>query len=167
MKAYTLPERGTIPDSAEHILKGQDGTVLAKYCRHCGRFTRGTSAHYTSEHKGRYKFPFSGPAAAPPAPAPAPAPADGATGPSAGGNMGLILPRGLPPGLEVPVVDNADTVFHHVDTDYDFGSMPSAQLGTADTGAPACEQSHAKPPCTQISDPEGLLASLVKDYGGH
>jgi hypothetical protein len=51
--------------------------------------------------------------------------------------------------------------------------MPSANLGTATAGGRIrphdCGQSHEKSPapCPQISDPEGILASLVKDYGGY
>ena len=71
--------------------------VVAKYCRHCGRFVKGTNAHFTKGHTNRnrwaYKPPDSG------APAPAPAPAAGSA------NLALTtLREGLDPN-SIPVVD--------------------------------------------------------------
>ena len=47
----TMPKRENIPDDAEyHIIIG--GKIVAKHCRHCNRFTKGSKAHCTKEHKG-------------------------------------------------------------------------------------------------------------------
>jgi hypothetical protein len=47
-----------------------DGKVIAKYCLHCGRYTKGKTAHSSAEHTGRLFTPRPGGAAPSPAPAP-------------------------------------------------------------------------------------------------
>ena len=58
-KLKSMPSREQIPDDAKHSIE-VDGKTVAKYCRHCGRFSKGSSQHYTSEHKGQRKFPYKG-----------------------------------------------------------------------------------------------------------
>lgn len=48
----TMPERQHIPDDHDYKIM-VNNKVGTKYCRHCGRFTWGTNAHSTLEHKGR------------------------------------------------------------------------------------------------------------------
>ena len=102
-KNQTLPDRKLIPDSAEYSVMYKN-VIVAKYCRHCGRFVRGSNAHYTPGHKGSYKFAYrpnptgAGDAAAgtPAAtPAPAPAPATPAEAPIAAGNLGFVAAANL------------------------------------------------------------------------
>ena len=73
-KKASLPDRAHIPDSAEHSIT-YNNNVVAKYCRHCGRFVIGNNAHFTPGHRGGYKFAYkptaAAPAAAPAAAAPA------------------------------------------------------------------------------------------------
>ena len=56
-KLATLPVRATIPDDAEYNV-AIDGVILAKYCKHCGRFIKGLKAHYTKDHSGTWKRPY-------------------------------------------------------------------------------------------------------------
>ena len=58
-KIKSMPSREQIPDDAKHHID-VNGKTVAKHCRHCGRFSKGSSQHYTSEHKGQKKFPFKG-----------------------------------------------------------------------------------------------------------
>ena len=66
IRGKTLPERSNIPDSAKYDIT-IDGKMVAKYCRHCGRFTKGSRQHYTSEHTGtRSLFAYKPPASSTP-----------------------------------------------------------------------------------------------------
>ena len=47
----TLPKVENIPDNANLTIE-VDGQVVAKFCRHCSKFKRGNTAHFTHEHKG-------------------------------------------------------------------------------------------------------------------
>ena len=93
----SMPPRKHIPDDASYTIKDDAGATLAIYCCHCGRFTKGRSAHATKDHKGRFLTPYAGPPPAAPAPAPAPAP-------TVGGNL-ATFPTEIDPS-SVPVVDN-------------------------------------------------------------
>jgi len=103
-KNQTLPDRKLIPDSAEYFIMYKN-VIVAKYCRHCGRFVRGSNAHYTPGHKGSYNFAYhpngtagAGDAAAgtPAATqAPAPAPTTPVEAPIAAGNLGFVAGANL------------------------------------------------------------------------
>ena len=58
-KLKSMPSREQIPDDAKYSIE-VNGKTVAKYCRHCGRFSKGNSQHYTTEHKGQKKFPYKG-----------------------------------------------------------------------------------------------------------
>ena len=58
-KLKSMPSREQIPDDTQYCIE-VDGKTVAKYCRHCGRFSKGSSQHFTSEHKGQRKFPYKG-----------------------------------------------------------------------------------------------------------
>ena len=60
----SMPPRVNVPDDAKYCITF-NGKELAKYCRHCGRFVKGTGAHYTSDHKGSRRTAYQSPAAAP------------------------------------------------------------------------------------------------------
>ena len=88
-----MPKRENIPDDAEyHIIIG--GKIVAKHCRHCNRFTKGSKAHYTKEHKGTKNRCTYKPPSTDSAPAPAP---------STGSANLATFPEGLDPNA-VPVV---------------------------------------------------------------
>ncbi len=80
-KLGDMGPRGAIPDDAKHDIS-IGGVIMAKYCRHCGRFGKGANAHYTSEHKGTRQFPYD-----------ANAPSD--PPPSLASNMAGAAPTGL------------------------------------------------------------------------
>jgi hypothetical protein len=62
----SMPKRENIPDDAKYNVMHQ-GRIVAMYCRHCGRFSKGASQHYTKEHTGtRSLFPYQGTIAAAP-----------------------------------------------------------------------------------------------------
>ena len=158
----SMPPRKNVPD--EPVLKIElNGKTLAIYCRHCGRFTKGSSAHTTADHKGKYKIEYAGPAdtaAAAPAPAPAPSPspspkASVATLPNSGpapspsasaspvakvASLPEAAPKNnlstLPEGMTpacIPIVEN-DTFFNGPPATYDFGSMPAFQANLQELG---------------------------------
>jgi len=61
-----MPPRAQIPDDAQHCIS-IGGEVMAKYCRHCGHFVKGASAHFTKDHTGtRNLFCYSGSTTSPP-----------------------------------------------------------------------------------------------------
>lgn len=115
------------------------GNVVAKCCRHCGRFTKGSTAHCTCEHTGTQNlFPHQGSANGAPAPAPAPAPA-APTPASAPASANLAaFPSGLDL-LSVPVVDNGAhtsitnglAAFSGPTPDCDFGGMTAFDVNIA------------------------------------
>ena len=121
-KLPSLPPRAHIPDTAEHSIT-LDGTIIAKYCRHCGRFAKGKNAHFTAEHKGtRNTFAYNPSAPVPPPP---PASAPGPP-PTAAGQLAAVDPSptqsvSFP---DAPIIDT--NVFMHPETNYDFGSMPTS-----------------------------------------
>jgi hypothetical protein len=152
----SMPPRANIPDEAEHSIKiGEE--VVAKYCRHCGRFVKGNMAHYTKEHTGtRSHFNYQGPAAIP------------AQAPSSSGASGNLanLPGSAPPpavaslanisptGIDLSGVPTVDTnTFLCRETTYDFGTMPTIDFNLAKTAL-------------LEDDEEGFLQALVKGFGG-
>lgn len=153
-KFLTMPARENIPDEAQYDLK-IDGKIVAKYCRHCGRFVKGASQHYTPEHKGtRFKFSYVGPAsnqvpalAAVGAATPAPAPAMAA--------MASFTPSkstrwGSPPDLsKVPTISTAD--FENRRGNYDMESIPQIDEALADA--------------LNNGNSEDFMAMLGKGYG--
>ena len=76
-KEKTLPTRfaiATLYEADSKVTEQYDislnGKVIAKYCLHCGRYTKGKTAHSSAEHTGRLFNPRPGGAAPSPAPAP-------------------------------------------------------------------------------------------------
>jgi hypothetical protein len=64
-KLLTMPKKENIPDDAEYNVM-HNGQIVAKFCRHCGRFVKGESKHYTKEHTGtRSHVPYVPPTATP------------------------------------------------------------------------------------------------------
>ena len=96
IKEYKLSDRAHIADDAEHHIS-VNGAIVAKHCRHCGRFVKGKNAHYTKGHKGKNRYAYKPPTSAP-APAPGPAPVAGSA------NL-MTFPEGMDPN-SVPVVDS-------------------------------------------------------------
>ena len=144
-KVQSLPPRGSVPDEAKHSIE-LDGVIVAKYCDHCGRFTKGNKAHYTSEHSGNRKRTFV--PASGPAPAPTPAPV-----PSAGGHMMQITPPTSPPPQDVGSL--APGPMLRSGPDYGLHSLPSVSGGHL-----AQSDNFASAP----SPPPSWLGTLGSDY---
>ena len=118
-KVPELPQRAHITDDAVYSVTTTDGKGTASYCRHCGRFTKGATAHTTEEHKGTiHRFPHD-----PNAPPETEKKNDAA--PAAGASAQLALvPENQPLDLShVPQVSTQDFLNRQVD--YDFGNMAS------------------------------------------
>ena len=127
-KKASLPDRAHIPDSAEHSIT-YNNNVVAKCCRHCGRFVIGNNAHFTPGHRGGYKFAYK-PTAVAPAAAPAPAapaaptpaipaiPAAPTPAPIAA-NLGSVTIAGPPSGI--PTI--SANQFASRTADYGLGSV--------------------------------------------
>ena len=96
IKECKLSDRAHIADDAEHHII-VNRAIVAKYCRHCGRFVKGKNAHYTKGHKGKNRYAYK-PLNSAPAPAPGPAP-------NAGSANLMTFPAGMDPN-SVPVVDS-------------------------------------------------------------
>ena len=150
-KIATMPARENIADSDKfQITIG--GVDLAKYCRHCGRFTKGRGAHHTSEHKGtRNRFEYKGP---PSAAAPAPAPAPAANPQTAGGNLAITSPPGSPHVSfnlsEVPQISTEEFTQGRSDVNYELLGRVGPNLAEA----------------LENDDPEGFYECLLNGYGG-
>ena len=148
-KLLTMPPRANIPDSADYSIS-IDGKVLAIYCRHCGRFTKGESKHSTITHEGtRNQFAYVPPASSGGiAPAPAPAPPPSVPPIMANlADLGIDLDK-VP--LSTPndfIHPGASSDIFWQQTSYDFGSSPL--------------QAHL----ASVSE-DDLLSILAKDYGG-
>ena len=95
----TMPSNASIPDDAKHTIE-IDGKVLAKYCRHCKRFTKGNKAHFTTEHTSPNKVPYQ---------------PDGSQTQAAGMQATAREPTGPPQGL----------VSFGPRTQFDFSYMPT------------------------------------------
>lgn len=153
-KLKTMPPRENIPDDATYDIK-LDGKIVAKYCRHCGRFSKGATAHYTSEHKGtRLNFKYVGP---PPAAPSAPAAATAAVArvrfesPSNKSSWGC---KDAPDLSKVPMIETSQVMENRF-ADHDFGSMPVIEKLDASLAA-----------CLEEGDEAAFLENLVKGYGG-
>jgi hypothetical protein len=151
----TMPPRENIPDAAEfNIVVG--GKMVAKYCRHCGRFVKGASQHYTKDHTGtRSLFAYKEPGTAVLSP------------PTANASMANLSPVAFNAPVDltsVPTVDSHSFLFRTREpTNYDFSSMggpiPTANMAQAslDTRINAILDSE---------DHENLLEILVNEFGG-
>ena len=143
-----MPPRANIPDDSEYHVKIGD-VIMAKYCRHCGRFVKGESKHYTKDHTGtRNKFSYQGPEPSPGA-APAPAPA-----PTAAGQLANVSPTIKHVSFDehnVPTISTQD--FMCRETIYDFSSMPLMDLSAARDAL-------------LEDDEEGFFDALVKELDG-
>ena len=115
-----------------------DGAVVAKFCLHCGRFTKGKTIHSTTGHKGRKFNARPGGAAPSPAPAPPPAAAGACCAFDAGAltasTSEAVAPAtaGGPDLSDVPIVDTASFLCQAAD----YETPPSAMLSSivAETG---------------------------------
>ena len=150
LKLATLPPRDHIADSEQYCIT-IDGKDLAKYCRHCGRFTKGQGAHYTTDHQGtRNRWEYKGPAPGqstgsgnPPPILPAPI---------AAGNLASASPTNSPNTsinlAEVPQISTEDFTQGRSESNYEFGvgSYLAAAL--------------------ENEDEDGFYECLVKGYGG-
>lgn len=148
--ADTMPARENIPDDAEYSVP-MDGEIVAKYCRHCGRFTKGASQHYTKAHTGtRLQFAYQGPASAP-SPTVAPAPVVAAA-------LANLSPTGTPTFADVPQIDT-QVFLHRQEVNYDFAAMPvTANL------ARSIDNDLAQ--ALASNDEEALVQFLLNEFGG-
>ena len=118
-KLESMPDRSSIPDSAEYVVKV--GNCEAKFCLKCGnngRFVKGRNAHFTSGHTGCTWNPrYRNEAAPAPAPAPAAAPAP-APAPASALRPGLNMMQVSPPGSRSVSFQDAimpsESVFHRI-----------------------------------------------------
>ena len=159
-KLLTMPSRANIPDSAQYTI-AIDGTVRAKYCRHCGRFVKGASAHFTKDHTGtRNLFRYTGASGSTPAET---APSTPAT--ATASLAGVTVDRSVPEAaLNAPVIDAHDYMYK--DVDYDFGFMGAP---TTKTDANLCHtimDLEELEQLRQANDDDVFFDALVKDYGG-
>jgi hypothetical protein len=142
----TMPPREHIPDDAEYKLE-LGGKIVAKYCRHCGRFVKGASQHYTKEHTGtRSLFAYKDP-----------------TTVTVAGMMANLSPVALQAGVDltsVPTVDSSFLFRTREPTSYDFGSpAPQANLARASLST----RINA---ILNSANPEHLHDMLLKEFAG-
>jgi len=151
IKGKNLPERSKIPDSAKYDVT-IDGKMVAKYCRHCGRFTEGARQHYTSEHTGTQSlFAYQPPTSSTPEehrPV--------ATAALAGINVAPEEHRPTHLG-DVQTVDTDESMSCQA-VDYGFGFM--ARTNTNTGTSPAFLGAY------DSKDSDVFLDALVKEYGG-
>lgn len=154
-KLATMPPRENIPDSAEYSIS-VDGRVVAKYCRHCGRFVKGASQHFTKEHTGtRNIFAYTGPASAPTS---AP-PLDHA--PMVTASLANLEPP--PTDVPVPLLDSEEYFMRrHQGTSYELGSMPLSPA--ANLAGMSLEERVNN--LLESGDHVDLLAVLGNEFGG-
>jgi hypothetical protein len=149
-KLLTMPPREHIPDESEYSVS-VDGKIVAKYCRHCGRFVKGGSQHYTKDHTGaRNRFPYKGPAPTTP------------STPSVSASLANVNPNLAEPTPIFPSVDSHSYLFRHQDrTNYDFGSMGghTAHVARLDFDDQLTE-------LIASEDEDGLFSILVNEFGG-
>ena len=144
-KVQSLPPQGSVPGEAKHSIE-LDGVIVAKYCNHCGQFTKGNKVHDTSEHTGNHKRTFV------PASSPAPAPSPTLV-PSAGGHMMQITLPTSPPPQDVGSLAPGPMLCSG--PDYGLHSLPSLSWGhLAQSGTIA-----AAP-----SPPPSWLGTIGSDY---
>ena len=168
-KFESMPERKHIPDDAEHTIQ-VNGQVVAKYCRHCGRFGKGKHAHFTTDHKGRkMQFQYQAPSGSPLPPPLGTLPGTAALAPppgpplvTVGGHLAsasTAAPPPCPPDATldlatVPTISTED--FLNNEVSYDFGTMPTMSINLASLGL------------DEDSDDENasLLAFILKAHDG-
>lgn len=165
IKLANMPEQKHIPDDAQHTVE-INGKVVAKYCRHCGRFGKGTIAHFTKDHKGgRRHCAYQAPPTGAPVPAPAPAgPPLVPAGPPlvpAGGHLAAASTESppCPPdgALNLADVPSISTqAFLHQEVSYDFGAMSTMEINLASLGLDDDSD----------EDNSSLLAFFLKAHGG-
>jgi Eukaryotic translation initiation factor 3 subunit G len=147
VKMETLPPREQIPDNAQHTVS-VDGTVTAKYCRHCGKFQRGKKAHFTAECRRPESKRF-------------------AYQPRAGGNMASVIPSGSTTPSPAPPHEPSGPPNSHLiqcgpRTYYDFSNMsrsyqPSSNLAVVDEADDEASENDWMP--------KAWMNVLSKDYG--
>ena len=159
-KLLTMPARANIPDSAQHTIS-IDGAVVAKYCRHCGRFVKGASAHFTKDHTGtRNLFRYTGAGTSAPSETASPPPAT-----ATASLAGVTLDRSVPEAaLNAPVIDAHD--YMHQDVDYDFGFMGAPTVKTDANLCHTIMDLEDLEQLRQANDDDVFFDALVKDYGG-
>jgi hypothetical protein len=151
-KLATMPAREHIPDSAEYSIT-ISGQVVAKYCRHCGRFVKGTSQHFTKDHTGtRNTFGYQGPSPQAPAPAPAPALPPLAAPVAAMGALDLS---------NVPRQDSTDFFMQRQHVSYDF----AAPKPVANVASISLEERVNS--LLDSGDHDDLLVVLGNEFGGY
>ena len=170
----TMPARASISDSAQHSIS-IDGKILAKCCRHCGRFVKGASAHFTKDHTGtRNLFRYTGSNDSTPNETAARNQeglqssvrwAPSATATASASLAGITQDRTIPEAaLNAPEIDAQQYMYKDVDYDFGFMSTPSANsdahLCHTMTDLQALEQ------IRQANDDDVFFDALVKDYGG-
>jgi len=138
-KMESMPPREQIPDDAKYTIT-IDGTVTAKYCRHCGNFCRGARAHFTPDCRNRTKFAYQ---------------------PAVAGNLASVTPNPAPPH-ESSGPPNSHLIQCSPRMSYDFSDMtcssqPSSNLAVVDE-ADDEEAEHDWMPNAWIN-------LLSKDYG--
>jgi hypothetical protein len=150
-KTATLPPREQIPDDAKHTVS-VDGTVTAKYCRHCGKFVRGKKAHFTADCKlpENRRFAFQ---------------------PRAAGNMASVYPTGSPSPSPAPPHEpsgppDSQLIQCSPRTYYDFSNMsrleqPASNLAVVDEVEEGFEQPEAEDDASGTS----WMLAISKDYG--
>ena len=126
-----------------------DGSVVAKYCLHCGRFTKGKTAHSSADHTGKKFTPRPGGAAAP-SPAPAPPPA-------AAGCSALTFPMAPPAPVPSDAVAMAASTPVAPAT---AGGFDLSDVPIVDTASFLCQAADYETP------PSAMLSSIVAETGG-
>jgi hypothetical protein len=153
-----MPLREHIPDTAEYnIVVG--GKIVAKYCRHCDRFVKGSSQHYTKDHTGtRNVFAYKGPPPTAPVPLLAPPAMVAALA-----NLSPVPPVDL---TALPKVSTAFLFRHQAPTNYDFGSMGSMGSSVPHANVAQVSFESRLNDILDSDDPDTLLAALGNEYGG-
>jgi len=159
-KLLTMPARANIPDSIQYTIV-INRAVLAKCCRHCGRFVKGASTHFTKDHTGtRNLFQYTGAGNS--------APSETASTPPATASAslaGVTLDRSIPDAaLNAPVIDAHDYMYK--DVDYNFGFMGAPTVKTDANLCHTIMDLEDLEQLRQANDDDVFFDALVKDYGG-
>jgi hypothetical protein len=162
-KLTSMPPRENILDEAEYSI-AVEGKIVAKYCRHCGRFVKGDSQHFTKDHTGlRTRFPYKAPAATtPPSTLPSALSPTVRFAPTVSAAL-ANLSHGVPPP-NVPTIDSTAYLFRHQSgTNYDFSSM-TTQANVARMSLPEVPDSDDDD--FMSFDDDSLHSILVNEFGG-
>lgn len=141
-KMETMLPREQVPDDAQHTVT-IDGTVTAKYCRHCGGFMRGKKAHFTPDCKisEARKVAYQ---------------------PRAAGNMASVTPNPSPaPTRELSGPPNSHLIQCSPRT-YDFSNMSRVEHPSSSLAA-VLEADDEDSETDQ--NPHAWINVLSKDYG--